>query len=87
MARKRKTQQELPLAAADAVEASAAVSSDAPATSPQVAPVRAWRVVKDTRVSLFGHLTWLTAGTRVTAAEYGPDGLARIAAQVELAPE
>lgn len=87
MARRRKTQLELPTTALVGDGVDAQVTSDAPAEVQAIAPVRAWTVARDARVSLFGQLTVLPAGSRVSAAEYGPDGVARIVAQgVELVP-
>jgi hypothetical protein len=48
--------------------------------------VQRWRVAREAIVSLFGHMTTMQAGKIVSAAEYGPDGLKRIADQVELVP-
>ena len=82
MARKRKTQTE----ATDALLLgdAAPVVGDAVASASAIPAARAWRVVRETKVSLFGHMTTLPEGCVVTAAEYGPDGIERIAAQAEL---
>lgn len=53
---------------------------DAPVV-PSAAPVSRWRVVETRRVSWFGHLTFVHAGTIVSVNEYGPDGVLRLKEQ------
>lgn len=84
MARKRKTQMELPVATL--LDTGAQVDGEALATGPeQTAPTR-WRVAQTTKVSLFGQLTTLQAGDVVSVASYGVVGMLRIAEQVALEP-
>lgn len=74
------------------VEASSvAEQEDAPvyeeaAPAPIANPTK-WVVLEDQRVSLFGQVTLLPAGTVVSAASYGPVGIKRIMEQgVQLEP-
>lgn len=85
MARRRKAQMELPVAAEEA-GAVAQVASDAVTESPRMDPPKKWRVARTTKVSLFGQLTTLQEGDVVTVAGYGALGVKRIAEQVELVP-
>lgn len=86
MARKRKEQQ----SESGAVEATAALFAvEAPAVTeaaPEHVPVecpapKAWRVQTEQRVSLWGHLTTMPAGTIIKAGEYGDAGLERLREQ------
>lgn len=55
-------------------------------SAPVAAPTK-WVVLEDAEVSLFGQMTVLPAGTVVSAASYGPNGIKRIMEQkVALAP-
>lgn len=70
---------------------SVAEQEDAPvyeeaAPAPIANPTK-WVVLEDQRVSLFGQVTLLPAGTVVSAASYGPVGIKRIMEQgVQLEP-
>lgn len=87
MARKRKAQLELEMVAGGTAAVEAQVLDDVLPVAPVDVPqVTAWRVVKTTRISLYGQMTTLAAGSSVTVASYGRAGIARIAAQVELVP-
>lgn len=73
----------------DAAASGASVAEPVPAAqsvAPALPVVKVWRVKTEAIVSLFGHVTTLPAGSLVSAALYGPDGLARIRAQADLEP-
>ena len=100
MARKRKVEQDAPAVDAEELDASleaqpevvsgsveeqegAPVVEDA---APAPVPTK-WVVMEEQRVSLFGQITTLPAGTIVSVASYGPEGMRRlIEQQVQLAP-
>lgn len=80
----RKKREQLEIGAAEAGSAIVAVS-DAPADAAPVEveapPVVRWRVAVAKRVSLFGHMTNLSAGDVVALNEYGREGIERLREQ------
>lgn len=86
MARRRKAQMELEVAAPEGAAAAAQVLEAPLLHAQELKPVTAWTVARTGRVSLSGQLTTLAAGTRVTLAEYGPAGIRSLQAQLELSP-
>lgn len=84
MARRRKAQLELSVAAEADIETQA--QAEVPATVPEARPPTRWRVTRTASVTLFGQCTTLREGKIVTITGYGADGIARIATQVELEP-
>jgi len=69
---KRQAEQQTIPATADVVALAVAPEEPAPV------PVTRWQVMATSRVSLFGHLTYLHAGTVIALSEYGPEGIERI---------
>lgn len=94
MARKRKEVEQEVIAAEEVVEIVAVPeeaqsvepvevapeSVEAQEGAPEVMPTK-WLVLGDHRVSLFGQITTLPAGTVVTLASYGHEGMRRILEQ------
>ena len=65
-----------PVEAEDVLPGGMEEQEDAPIANPTK-----WLVLEDQTVSLFGQMTLLPAGTVVSAASYGPNGIKRIMEQ------
>ena len=77
---------EIEVEAGSVAEQEGAPVYEAAAPAPIANPTK-WVVLEDQRVSLFGQVTLLPAGTVVSAASYGPVGIKRIMEQgVQLEP-
>lgn len=78
--------EELEVEAGSVAEQEGAPAYEEAAPAPIANPTK-WVVLEDQRVSLFGQMTLLPAGTVVSAASYGPVGIKRIMEQgVQLEP-
>lgn len=78
--------EELEVEAGSVAEQEAAPVCEEASPAPIANPTK-WVVLEDQRVSLFGQMTLLPAGTVVSAASYGPVGIKRIMEQgVQLEP-
>ena len=71
----------------DAPEAQSESPEEAEADSVESVVVTKWLVLKSTKVSLYGQITTLPAGSTISVGSYGEDGIRRIMAQgVHLEP-
>lgn len=88
MGRKSRSQQTFVEAEAQAPLALEGVVENPPAeAAPEPVVVTRWRVLETKRVSWYGHLTMIPAGSEVSLAEHGPEGVVRLQEQgVKLEP-